>query len=44
MTLVYDTTHDGSDVRTQTEKISRLMEPKDGGKNVAPKVEFGWGS
>jgi hypothetical protein len=45
MTLVFDTTLDGSDVRTQTEKISGLMEPaKDGKKKYAPKLEFGWGS
>ena len=45
MTLVYDSTDDGSDVRIQTETISSLMEPaKDGKKKFAPKVEFGWGT
>ena len=45
MTLVYDSTDDGSDVRIQTETISRLMEPaRDGRKKFAPKVEFGWGT
>jgi len=45
MTLVYDSSDDGSDVRIQTETISRLMEPaKDGKKKFAPKVAFGWGS
>jgi len=45
MTLVYDTTDDGSDVRIQTETISGLMEPaKDGKKKFAPKVSFGWGT
>lgn len=45
MTLVFDTTLDGSDVRTQTERISGLMEPaKDGKKTFAPKIAFGWGS
>lgn len=45
MTLVYDTTDDGSDVRIQTETISRLLEPaRDGRKKYAPKVQFGWGT
>lgn len=45
MTLIYDTTDTGGDVREQTEKISRLLEPaKDGTKKFAPKVEFGWGT
>jgi len=45
MTLVFDSTDDGSDVRIQTETISTLMEPaRDGQKKYAPKVEFGWGS
>jgi len=45
MTLVYDTTDDGSDVRVQTETISTLMEPaKDGKKKYAPKVRFAWGT
>ena len=45
MTLVFDTTMDGRDVRAQTERLARLMKPaKDGRKNVAPKITFGWGS
>lgn len=45
MTLVFDTTLDGQDVRTRTEQISRLLEPApDGSKKFAPKVAFGWGS
>ncbi|MDB5801309.1 MAG: hypothetical protein JWL63_2248 [Rhodocyclales bacterium] len=45
MTLIYDTTDTGGDVREQTETISRLLEPaKDGTKKFAPKVEFGWGT
>ncbi|MDQ2778748.1 MAG: hypothetical protein M3Y32_04220, partial [Pseudomonadota bacterium] len=45
MALVFDTTDDGSDVRGQTERLARLMEPaKHGSKQFAPKVEFGWGS
>lgn len=45
MTLIYDTTDDGSDVRIQTETISMLMEPaKSGKKKFAPKVRFAWGT
>lgn len=45
MALVFDTTDDGSDVRGQTERLARLMKPaKDGSKQFAPKVEFGWGT
>lgn len=45
MTLVYDTTDDGSDVRGKTEQISRLLEPAPSGdKKFAPKVEFAWGT
>jgi len=45
MTLVFDTTDDGSDVRKKTEQISSLLEPaEDGSKKFAPKVEFGWGT
>ncbi|MDB5274934.1 MAG: hypothetical protein JWO58_3301 [Chitinophagaceae bacterium] len=45
MTLVYDTTDTGGDVREQTEHISTLLEPsKDGKKKYAPKIEFGWGT
>jgi hypothetical protein len=45
MTLVYDTTNTGGDVREQTEHVSKLLEPaKDGKKKYAPKIEFGWGT
>lgn len=45
MTLIYDTTDTGGDVREQTEHISTLLKPsKDGSKKYAPKVEFGWGT
>jgi Contractile injection system tube protein len=45
MTLIYDTTDTGGDVREQTEHISKLLEPaKDGSKKYAPKIEFGWGT
>jgi len=45
MTLVFDTTDDGSDVRGKTERISRLLKPaKSGDKKFAPKVEFAWGT
>lgn len=45
MTLIYDTTDTGEDVRGKTEHISRLLEPAPSGdKKFAPKVEFGWGT
>jgi hypothetical protein len=45
MTLVFDTTETGVSVRDVTAHISGLLEPaKDGSKQFAPKVEFGWGS
>lgn len=45
MTLVFDSSLDGTDVRAQTERLARLMKPaKDGKKNAAPKLTFGWGS
>ena len=45
MALIFDTTDDGSDVRGQTGRLARLMEPaKDGSKPFAPRVEFSWGS
>ncbi|ACB35300.1 conserved hypothetical protein [Leptothrix cholodnii SP-6] len=45
MTLIFDSTDDGSDVRIKTEQVSRLLEPSpDGKKKFAPKVEFGWGT
>jgi hypothetical protein len=45
--LIYDSTHDGTDVRLQTGKIAKLMEPaKREGDNAAPPsvVLFEWGS
>jgi hypothetical protein len=47
MDLIYDSTHDGTDVRLQTGKIAKLMEPaKRQGDNAAPPsvVLFEWGS
>lgn len=47
MDLIYDSTHDGTDVRLQTGKIAKLMEPaKRDGDNAAPPsvVLFEWGS
>ena len=45
MTLLFDTTLDGSSVRNLTNQVSRLLEPaRSGGKKFAPKVEFGWGA
>jgi hypothetical protein len=42
--LIFDTTHDGSDVRDQTNKIMNLMHPiKEGKKEVAAVVELRWG-
>lgn len=48
MDLVFDTTHTGMDVREDTEKIAKLMEPvggaPTGGAKRAPAVvEFRWG-
>jgi hypothetical protein len=47
MDLIYDSTHDGTDVRLQTGKIAKLMEPaKREGNNAAPPsvVLFEWGT
>jgi len=47
MDLIYDSTHDGTDVRLQTGKIAKLMEPaKREGDNAAPPsvVLFEWGT
>lgn len=45
LTLVYDTTTTGADVRGLTSQVAKLLEPaKDGSKKFAPKVQFGWGS
>jgi len=47
MDLIYDSTHEGTDVRLQTGKIAKLMEPaKRDGDNAAPPsvVLFEWGS
>lgn len=42
MDLVFDTTHDGQDVRVHTAKVSGLMKP-DKEKRSPPVVEFAWG-
>lgn len=45
MTLVFDTTHSGEDVRTYTDKTAKLLQPvSEGKKQVPPNVEFGWGA
>jgi hypothetical protein len=48
MDLVFDTTLDGQDVRTFTERLVKFMEPirggKGGGKKAPPVVEFRWGT
>jgi hypothetical protein len=42
MDLVFDTTHDGTDVREKTSLVSRLMEP-DPGTRAPWETEFSWG-
>jgi hypothetical protein len=45
MTLVFDSTDTGINVRTQTNNLALLLRPaKDGSKQFVPKVEFGWGA
>lgn len=45
MELLFDSTLDGTDVREQTEKFQNMMKPvPEGGKKVAPVVEFAWGT
>lgn len=45
MTLVFDTTDVGTDVRKITGKIAALLpRTKDGSKPDAPKMEFAWGA
>lgn len=45
MDLIFDTTHDGQDVRVHTEKIARFMEPETENDNKIPAiVEFRWGT
>lgn len=41
MDLVFDTTHDGQDVRNHTVKMAKLMEPTE---RIPPTVKFEWGS
>jgi hypothetical protein len=44
MQLVFDTTHNGEDVRKYTDKTAGLLKPvPQGSKQVPPNVEFGWG-
>lgn len=43
MDLVFDTTHDGTDVREMTSKVSRLMEP-DPDTRAPWETEFTWGA
>lgn len=42
MDLVFDTTTNGQDVRTFTEKIARFMEPDE--KKIPPIIQFEWGT
>jgi len=44
MQLVFDTTHSGEDVRIDTDKMAKLLQPYSDGNNKSPPlVEFGWG-
>ncbi|HVG18989.1 MAG TPA: hypothetical protein VNI02_08035 [Blastocatellia bacterium] len=42
MDLIFDTTHDGQDVRALTEKVAKFMEPAD--KKAPAIVSFEWGT
>lgn len=42
MDLIFDTTHDGSDVRRITDKIAQFMQPDS--QNAPPVVQFEWGT
>lgn len=42
MDLVFDTTHDGQDVRTLTQKVAKFMEPA--AKKAPAIVKFEWGT
>lgn len=42
MDLIFDTTHDGQDVRVHTEKIAKFMEPDK--KKIPSIVQFEWGT
>ncbi|MEY4752974.1 MAG: hypothetical protein RJA44_649 [Pseudomonadota bacterium] len=45
MTLLFDTTETGTDVRAVSANIAHLLEPApDGRRQVAPKVDFSWGT
>ena len=42
MDLIFDTTHDGSDVRSITNSVAQFMQPDS--QNAPPVVEFEWGA
>ncbi|MBE9064940.1 hypothetical protein [cf. Phormidesmis sp. LEGE 11477] len=42
MALIFDTTHDGSDVRIATSQIAQFMQPND--EKAPPVVQFEWGA
>lgn len=45
MSLVFDTTHSGADVRADTARFAAMLRPTESGtKQVPPSVEFSWGS
>ncbi len=43
MDLIFDTTDTGRDVRLDTVRVAKLMEPK-GADKAPPTVQFGWGA
>lgn len=43
MDLVFDTTHNGDNVRGYTQKVAKLMDPSAGENNSPPVFQFGWG-
>lgn len=43
MDLVFDTTHNGDNVRGYTQKVARLMDPSAGENNSPPVFQFAWG-
>jgi hypothetical protein len=44
MDLIFDTTHNGQDVRIDTEKIVKLMKPDEQNNNAPSVVLFDWGT
>ncbi|WP_129674632.1 hypothetical protein [Candidatus Chloroploca sp. Khr17] len=42
--LIFDTTHTGQDVRIETVKIARYLQPYDDTKKIPPTIRFEWGT